>query len=59
MSQAGERVGLQVFTMARYRASPVSDGTGRTYEWLASCTPDGDDPLETFRKRVLRAVEDA
>ncbi|WP_416897259.1 MAG: hypothetical protein ACMVY4_17470 [Minwuia sp.] len=53
---AGREVGLEVFTMARARTGPVSDGPERLTTWTLQRLAEGEAPLACFRTSVMTAV---
>ena len=55
----GERCGLDVFGLGRYRSGAVSDGVDRKTTWLISAYEDGVFPFQAFKARVLEAVASA
>src|SRR5262249_15675457 len=52
----GLKHGLQVFSLARYKAGPVSDGANRQLSWKLETFADGSYPLQRFKEAVLDAV---
>jgi hypothetical protein len=56
LRREGERCGLNVFGLGRYRSGAVSEGVDRKTTWLLSAYADGEFPFQAFKTRVLEAV---
>lgn len=56
LADEGAAVGLDTFTLARMKSSPVSDGVNRSSECVLNVPPGQCPPIAAFRARILNAV---
>lgn len=54
---AGEPFGLNAFSLARYFASPVSDGLKRKSGWRLERFSNGSYPLQRYKHAVIDAID--
>jgi hypothetical protein len=59
LRREGERCGLDVFGLGRYRSGAVSDGVNRKTTWSLCAYEDGVFPFQAFKARVLESVASA
>jgi hypothetical protein len=56
LESKGLKLGLSVFALGKYAASPVSDGSDRRSSWALSPGSDGIAPFQRFKQFVEAAV---